>query len=327
MVMAFVVVLAVLMARQINQARAQQKAAEAIQQAGGRVRYDYDYLASDPISSDFVQVTGGKPWAPDWLTKAVGDDYFREISTVTIWSGRTVPIERLVESLKGLKRIRVLEMSGCDDRELALLAGLDRIEGFNLSPDDGGITDSGLASLAILKRLRYLSLSKSRITDSGLAALEDLRDLEYLHLDEAPIAGPGLVHLRGLSRLRSLSLTNTKLDEAGLANLPELDQLRTLMLQQTRIGDASLSRIVHSKQLDYLNISYTQVTDEGLRLLVGLKRLENLDLTGTKINDAGLLHLAEITSLKELRLGRWKGITPAGVAALQAKLPSLVIIR
>ena len=68
-----------------------------------------------------------------------------------------------------------------------------------------------------------------------------------------------------------------------------------------------------------------EITDQGLVHLRDLKSLETLDLRrNTRITDAGLVHLEGLTNLKHLYL-IGTGVTPAGAAKLQKKLPKTKI--
>ena len=81
------------------------------------------------------------------------------------------------------------------------------------------VTDTDLASLEGLNRLRHVSLSASRITDAGLMHLKGLANLRRLDLDFNRITDAGLVHLEGLTKLRRLDLRVTKVTTAGVERL------------------------------------------------------------------------------------------------------------
>ena len=57
------------------------------------------------------------------------------------------------------------------------------------------------------------------------------------------------------------------------------------------------------------------------------KKITRINLNGTQITDAGLPELAKITQLKEIDLENTKGVTEAGIAALQEALPNCKILQ
>ena len=57
-----------------------------------------------------------------------------------------------------------------------------------------------------------------------------------------------------------------------------------------------------------------------------LGELETLDISRTKVTDAGLTELEKLIGLKELKLAGC-AVTDAGVARLQAKIPTCRIVR
>jgi hypothetical protein len=123
-----VVVAAVLIGWQTNRARARRRAVEAIERTGGSVLYDYE--KPGPGGSK-----AGESPTPRWLRENLGDDYFSSVK-LAYWraNGGAVPA----------------------DDDLAQLEALDRLE--YLSLDGSPMTDAGLAHLAGLKELRWISL-------------------------------------------------------------------------------------------------------------------------------------------------------------------------
>jgi hypothetical protein len=95
------------------------------------------------------------------------------------------------------------------DAELALLAGVsDQVYALNLA--DAKATDTGWASLAVLKNLATLHLERSSVSDVGLAQLAELSNLQYLNLYGTAVTDEGLKHLAGLKNLQRLYLWQTK---------------------------------------------------------------------------------------------------------------------
>src|SRR4051794_33934914 len=173
----------------VNRANDQRRAVAAIRRAGGGISYDYQFSVSKGYRNP-----NGRPWAPAWLRKWLGDEFFQEVTSVQF-------IDRPVTDL-----------------DLAPLAGFDRLEEFHIT--GGPITDARLKHLAKLKELRSLSLWEERgITDAGLAHLAALTKLQNLNLYRCGITDAGLVHLHRMADLEQLFLRNPKVTGPGLSNL------------------------------------------------------------------------------------------------------------
>jgi Leucine-rich repeat (LRR) protein len=95
------------------------------------------------------------------------------------------------------------------------------------------VTDSGLADLKGLSKLRWLIVNGTEVTDAGLVHLGDLTALELLHLADTQITDAGLEHLVGLKKLRTLHLTGTEISTLGI------ERLRIALPDTLRIYHAS----------------------------------------------------------------------------------------
>jgi hypothetical protein len=180
----------------VNRAYDQRRAVAAILRAGGRVGYDHK----------------GRPWAPDWLRKRLGDEFFQEVTSV-----------------------QCLDRSRVTDHDLAQLESLDRLE--ELSIAGAPITDSGLKHISKLTALRILSLWDTRgVTDAGLVHLAALTKLQTLNLYRCGITDAGLVHLRRMTDLETLYLSNTKVNGPGLSHLGGCPRSRGCLRQRTALG-------------------------------------------------------------------------------------------
>jgi len=62
----------------MQQARRQREAVEALITMGGYVGYDYE------MNSDDHRIRGVKPPGPEWLRKAIGDDFFNNVIYVNL---------------------------------------------------------------------------------------------------------------------------------------------------------------------------------------------------------------------------------------------------
>jgi hypothetical protein len=95
-------------------------------------------------------------------------------------------------------------------------------------------------------------------------------------------------------------------------------------LRETQATDSDLAKLQAMTEIERLNLASASVSDTGLAHLKGLTHLAALDLSGTKVTDAGLRHLIGLSDLRQLSVDGTK-VTDAGVAALNRKLPKLVV--
>ena len=82
------------------------------------------------------------------------------------------------------------------------------------------------------------------------------------------------------------------------------------------------------KQLGWLGrwVARASPTAGGSIYLVGLPQLKMLSLQNTAVTDDGLLALGRLSSLRWLNPTGSK-VTPAGIAALEDKLPELEVVE
>jgi hypothetical protein len=169
--MALVAFAAFVMARTITRARAQREAVAVIKQAGGDVGYDYEYQIDSLLRLNFARGIDAKPWGPEWLRNALGQDYFRRVVFVSFPRERPDDLARIVGFLQRLEGLRFLYLTDVNDRDLGLLGGLDQVQGMHLSSYE--ITDAGLVKLEGLQTLRRLRLDGTQVSDEGTASLRE----------------------------------------------------------------------------------------------------------------------------------------------------------
>jgi mono/diheme cytochrome c family protein len=137
---------------------------------------------------------------------------------------------------------------GFGDRELAQLGPIaPAVEWLDLG--DTSVTDSGLAALGPMRRLRRLHLDELKVTDGGLARLTQLRQLEYLNLRGTSVTDKGIAQLRALPRLRSLYAWKTAVTPAAVKALGEalIDKRRIARWKQ---DEADLERMVQEEHFE-----------------------------------------------------------------------------
>jgi hypothetical protein len=156
----FVVVVGAGLGWIVREARIQRQAVAAIKNAGGSVRYDWEWR-------DGNNIPGGEPWAPRWLVDLIGVDYFGHVAAVWLFSPTTATDGTLAH-VGRLARLQVL----CDT--------------------SSSVSDGGLAHLKRLTELSHLTLSGTQISDTGLAHLKGLTSLAHVNLSITHVTDSGL---------------------------------------------------------------------------------------------------------------------------------------
>src|SRR3954452_20984813 len=117
---------------QARLAREQREAVAAIEEYGGFVRFDWEFV-------DGRRVPGAAPRAPGWLRRAIGDHYFQEVAEVNMvyaTDRRGMPdltsreSDALMARLEAFPRLRHLYIGGelATDRAMDAIGGLAELE-------------------------------------------------------------------------------------------------------------------------------------------------------------------------------------------------------
>jgi Leucine-rich repeat (LRR) protein len=220
-----------------TRARNQQQAVANVEKLGGVLFFDYQK------DSRGNQVTNGQPSAPEWLRRAIGEDYFRRVDAVDFNFGG------------GNK---------ATDEDLAVFRSLPDVTTIELN-NNPRVTDAGLAHLAGLSKLRVLYLYRSQVKGPGIRHLP--RNIEFLMLTRTPLADEGLVPVKNMTRLTGLRLGFTKVTDEGLVNLSGLSALEDLELRNTDLSDAGLEHLRSLKNLKSLSLDHTKVKSAGIARL------------------------------------------------------------
>jgi hypothetical protein len=295
--MFLILVAALWMGWRVNRAHTQARAVTRIKEAGGRILYDYQFDGTLPYKLD------ASPSAPAWLRRMIGDEYFQEVTAVSLGDQTT-------------------------DDQLVWLAEFDQLIKVDFSEVDKD-AESGFGCLEGLKNLRMIGISGGEITDAGLAHLASLRHLETLYLfDARRITDAGMAHVGKMSTLRNLCLaSNTAITDKGVAQIAKLRQLQELHLSGCDFTDSALVYLKDLKSLHKLSLSADRkITDAGLAHLASLTELRELNLSKTDTSDSGLRHLRGLRKLGKLYLYHtW--VTDGEAAAAQVDNPGLTISR
>jgi hypothetical protein len=257
----------------VYQARCQREAVAALKKFGGFVHYDWEFVNGPvkvPPGNLIWMPSWGKftptkkPWAPNWMRKALGDEYFQSIAHVSLYVDikkqfadatwvNMGPADDALEKLSTQKSVRTLQIGGqqVTDENLAYVGQMSGLEELSISWGFH-LKDKGLRQLSGLKRLRVLEVDQSETTDASLEAIGKLTNLEELRLGGQGFSDQGLAHLEGLTHLRVLWLEHRK--------------------PQTK--DANLESLARLKDLKELDLIGWRLTDRAMANLRGLKRLK-----------------------------------------------------
>jgi hypothetical protein len=226
------------------------------------------------------------------------------------------------------------------------IAGLEGLDGlFALSLDDESLTVSarGVASLATLERLSWLSIDATDDTMPALAELPHLRhlgcqdttagDAGFAALSKSAslesiwgrrchnLRTAGFISLANMPSLRALSVSCLHVADEGIAALPSFPALRELMPMD--VPDEGYRHIGRCEELDSLVLMYCRETgDRATEHIATLPKLRKYFASYTKITDRTPEVLSGIDALEEVEIHGCPGVTDAGVARL-ARLPNL----
>ena len=220
-----------------------------------------------------------------------------------------VPIKEkpadVLSPLQGMANVEALKLARwpLNDAAIEVVSTLTNLKRLDL--EEAKIGDAHMAYVARLVNLRELNLSGTAIADAGVAYLRNLVALQRLDLGRTRITDKGLLSLRSLVNLEVLNLKGTQITDAGTSVLPKFTRLKELYLASTKVGDTTADYVGQIASLRTLTLRETSVTTAGMSLLTRLKNLEVLNLSDCSgVNDEGLVFIGEISSLRELDLGK-----------------------
>jgi len=171
---------------------------------------------------------------------------------------------------------------------------LERLPGLkSLSLEKTKITAAAGRTLAKLKALEYLVVSKNPLGDEFVTAIAEAPQITELDLDECQITGATLLDLNRLKSLETLSLSYNPLTEEFLPKLAQLKNLRSLCLIGCSVNTDFLRELAGHPGLGSLSLEGCPVTDDGLRALQS-SALNSLNVTGTQVTEAGLEEFRQV---------------------------------
>ena len=297
--------------------RTERQAINAIQAAGGQVRFDY---------LDQLDISGlrhrTEPAAPRWVRRLLGDELFQNVKGVTLRKPVDGSILANLAPFRHLEGLAIHLFSGGE--EFRRLREFPRLHYLNLQGP--GVNDEALGEISRLPAMDRLLIFQAPATDAGFARLESLSNLNTLTIDLCP----NLTDDRAASLVAKIHhLTAFQMTEGTRSRTATLAALirhhpglEFLTLDFCDLTDDDLQSIGHLTRLRALSMQGAGVSDDGLASLKSLVNLENLMVASPRISDQGLVSLHSLRSLRDLSVDRTQ-VTDVGVATLQQALPLL----
>jgi hypothetical protein len=226
-----------------------------------------------------------------------------------------------IAALEGLDGLFALSL---DDQSLAVsargLASLAKLEHLSWLSIDA--TDDTMVAIAELPHLRHLGCQDTQAGDAGFAALGKSTSLESIWGRRCHnLRTAGFIALASMPSLRALSVSCLNVGDAGIAELPSFPALRELMPMD--VPDEGYRHIGRCAELDSLVLMYCRDTsDRATEHIATLPKLRKYFASYTKITDRTPEVLSRIEALEEVEIYGCPGITDAGVVRL-ARLPRL----
>ena len=236
---------------QVNRALWQKDAANAIEELGGWVYYDYqmpggtyDPKAEPPVPRPL------REWVDRNMVSNVvqvnlvyNDDQPQRIDNTQV-------TDEALAHLPNFRRLKVLLLHSTQATDEGMkyvgrLKGLERLYMW----DARELGDYGVQQLARLHKLKYLHINGSRITDESLRVIGRLEQIEGLSLQGNRFTDRGLVHLKNLKRLESLWIGTgeTQITDQGLRIIARLPALKELDIQGSPVTLDGLERLKAQK--------------------------------------------------------------------------------
>jgi hypothetical protein len=256
-----VLVVAIWLGWKVERARTQIRAIDAVRKAGGWVEFDYDY-------KDDVYTPGGKPRMPEWLVNAIGVEYFREIQRVNL----------VYDDKNGLRQDNA-NVQSCEE----VLALLSRLPGLkHLFMKEGQATDEGMRLIGQMMSLETLFVwDATALTDTGIAHLKNLKRLKQVHFSEGKLTDRSLILLSELPWIKILTLQGNHFTDDGITRMGGADKIESMWLGLggTRFSDAGVKTLVRFGRLKILDIQGSPVTIESIERLATLPNLKTIHMS------------------------------------------------
>jgi hypothetical protein len=210
----------------VHQARRQQAGVKAIQELGGWVYYDVQFIEGGGARPD-VDLSKVSS-VPDWLLTRLGEDFFHDVAAIDmvaeLFDLSADEVMPHLSAFPRLRRLLLMSAGGATDESLRAIGQLPNLEKLYIGRGPT-VTDAGVLHLRKLHKLKSVELYSVNITDESLRVFGTMRQLEGLYLsgvEETHITDTGLEHLHGMKKLRTLSLGGgNKVTDEGVRKIQD----------------------------------------------------------------------------------------------------------
>lgn len=215
----------------------------------------------------------------------------------------------------GALSIKIFGSSASFEKHARQLSSIKSLE--SLDVGDIRMTRRMINSIASVKSLRELHLSRSGIDDTDAASLAALPKLEVLRVSGAEFRGDGLSKLASCRNLHTLQFSGSGLSEQAYQSLTELPSLKTLELgSSSNLDSKGIAKISKCRSIESLKLQYVAWKDEWAQELRKMPALTELDLRGCNATDRSMEAIGAISTLRSLDL-TGNQITDDGFAQLK----------
>jgi hypothetical protein len=334
-------VVSVALAWYVQWVRIEQRAAEAVLAAGGKVFYDWQMRPAD-VDANFRP----DPPGPNCLRTWFGPHWFDSIAKVELSDRRPrnannkfrLIAPRLMQ-LPALRELWLWQVE-LDRADYELLGRMPHLQLLSIG-QVAEMTPVDAARLAAARNLRELHLRCTKVSPPALSELARSPRLEKLQISCSSYDRQTgkLIHrfdlydesaavIGGFPRLREVLLFGTKITDRGMAELCKLSHLEVLEVGSSRITSASFEPVSRLKKLRHFGARFWQFQDHDIKKLQDAPQLTSLDLATPLLTNASVAEVCKLKQLKRLTLYGYE-ITDESLAHLRelAELEWLIMFQ
>lgn len=164
------------------------------------------------------------------------------------------------------------------------------------------LSDSGMAHIAAMKRLEWLTIREGRIGSQTISAVCQLKYLAALTISSVvQIPSESFLLFSALSHLQHLVLSDCKtFPNAAITSVSHVSVEKLVITNAHLISRVETLSICTN--LKYLNLSFSSLSDSALKSLSTLCQLEELSLDGLQLTGEGFSFAMYSNSLKSFSM-------------------------
>lgn len=129
------------------------------------------------------------------------------------------------------------------DKLRGMVEGLQQLDRVGLVLEDTPLNDAAMPVIGSVTNLLMLDANSTNITSDGLAALAGLDQLVFLSVANTIVGDAALERLPPLASLKFLNLSTTNVTDEGVVLLAKFPSLSYVMLYNLQLSDAAIDRL------------------------------------------------------------------------------------